>query len=90
MILLRQNQSTGKLRHLFLLGETRGIIFAFAFLLNGTYIQTLPRCLHSKHLCGPSTSNWLILPARKLTDLGYKYLRIVVDAVKAPFKVSFL
>lgn len=31
MILLRQNQSNGKLRHLFLLGETRGIIFAFCF-----------------------------------------------------------
>jgi hypothetical protein len=57
MILLRKNQSTGTHRHLFLLGKIRGIIFSFAFLLGGTYIQTLPRCLHSKHLYGISTSN---------------------------------
>jgi hypothetical protein len=57
MILLRQNQSTGKLRHLFLLGETQGIILVFAFHVNGTYIQTLPMCLHIQHLYGLSTSN---------------------------------
>jgi hypothetical protein len=68
MILLRQNQSTGTLKHLFLLGETQGIIFAFAFLLNGTYFQSLTRRLHSKHLYGVSTSNCMAYITSQQSD----------------------